>query len=79
MSEPPEKSGECVLKATTCSRSIWLDRYESPEARRAVQDTEQFARRRPALFFGGAVLAGLAVGRFFKSASPGASATSKTH
>jgi hypothetical protein len=36
-----------------------------------VRDTEQLARRQPALFFGGAFLVGLAAGRFLKSSAPG--------
>jgi len=35
-----------------------------------VEDVRHFARTRPALFIGGAFLAGLAIGRFFKSAAP---------
>jgi hypothetical protein len=39
----------------------------SAEVARTVQDVERFARRQPALFFGGAFLLGLAAGRFLKS------------
>jgi hypothetical protein len=35
-----------------------------------INDTEQLARRQPALFFGGAFLLGLAAGRFVKSSRP---------
>ncbi|HTV17703.1 MAG TPA: hypothetical protein VMG12_03505 [Polyangiaceae bacterium] len=42
----------------------------SSDARRLLRDTEQLARRQPALFFGGAFLLGLAAGRFLKSSSP---------
>jgi hypothetical protein len=35
-----------------------------------MADTEDFARRRPELFFGGLTLAGLAAGRFLRSSSP---------
>jgi gas vesicle protein len=35
-----------------------------------VSDVENFARKQPALFIGGAVLLGIAVGRFLKSSSP---------
>lgn len=35
-----------------------------------VRDTESFARRQPALFFGGAFLLGLAAGRFLKTSAP---------
>jgi len=40
------------------------------DARTLLRDTEQLARRQPALFFGGAFLLGLAAGRFLKSSSP---------
>jgi hypothetical protein len=39
----------------------------SADVRRTVHDVERFARRQPALFFGGAFLLGLAAGRFLKS------------
>jgi hypothetical protein len=39
----------------------------STEPRALVRDAEQFARAKPALFFGGAFLLGLAAGRFLKS------------
>jgi hypothetical protein len=39
----------------------------SADITRTVQDVERFARRQPALFFGGAFLLGLAAGRFLKS------------
>lgn len=35
-----------------------------------VRDTESFARRRPEVFLGGALLAGLALARFLKASSP---------
>lgn len=37
--------------------------------RELVHDAEQFARRKPALFFGGAFLVGLAAGRFLRASS----------
>ena len=40
------------------------------DARELVAEVEGFARRQPALFFGGAMLAGFAAIRFLKSASP---------
>jgi hypothetical protein len=40
------------------------------DARELVAEVEGFARRQPALFFGGAVLAGFAAIRFLKSAPP---------
>jgi hypothetical protein len=39
-------------------------------AQTLVRDTEQLARRQPALFFGGAFLVGVAAGRFLKSSAP---------
>jgi len=42
----------------------------SSDARTLLRDTEQLARRQPALFFGGAFLLGLAAGRFLKSSAP---------
>lgn len=41
----------------------------SADLRRLRGDAESLARSRPAVFFGGAFLFGLAVGRFFKSSS----------
>jgi hypothetical protein len=38
--------------------------------RRIIQDTERIARRQPALFYGAALLVGLAAGRFIKSSRP---------
>lgn len=40
------------------------------DAQRFIRDTEQLARRQPALFFGGAFLLGLTAGRFLKSSHP---------
>ncbi len=37
------------------------------DVRHLRSDAERFARSRPAMFFGGAFLVGLAIGRFFKS------------
>lgn len=43
---------------------------ESATPQSFVRDTEQLARRQPTLFFGGALLLGLAAGRFLKGAAP---------
>jgi hypothetical protein len=58
--------------AERASRSIeGVAQYVSKtDAQGFVRDTEQLARRQPALFFGGAFLLGLAAGRFLKSSSP---------
>jgi hypothetical protein len=40
------------------------------DAQSFIRDTEQLARRQPALFFGGAFLLGLTAGRFLKSSGP---------
>jgi hypothetical protein len=42
----------------------------STSAQSLIRDTEQLARRQPALFFGGAFLLGLVAGRFIKASSP---------
>ena len=42
----------------------------STDGRAMLRDTEQLARERPALFFGGAFVLGLAAGRFMKSSRP---------
>jgi hypothetical protein len=39
------------------------------DLRTVLHDTERFARSKPWVFFGGALLAGLAVGRFLRSSS----------
>jgi ElaB/YqjD/DUF883 family membrane-anchored ribosome-binding protein len=48
---------------------------ENRSIKEMVAETEQFARRQPALFFGGAVLLGFAALRFLKSAPDAAPAT----
>jgi hypothetical protein len=48
-----------------------LARYVSSTTPQSfVRDTEQLARRQPTLFFGSALLLGLAAGRFLKGAAP---------
>lgn len=42
----------------------------STDLRGVMRDTENLARRQPALFYGAAFLAGLALGRFMKSSAP---------
>ena len=55
--------------------SVSLDRFAgyvgSADVRRLRSDAERFSRARPAMFFGGAFLVGLAIGRFFKSSPAG--------
>ena len=46
------------------------DYVSSTDGPGIIRDTEQLARRRPALFFGGAFLLGLAAGRFLRSSRP---------
>ncbi len=41
------------------------------DMRELVGEVQQFARRQPTLFFGGAVILGFAALRFFKSSAPG--------
>jgi hypothetical protein len=58
--------------AERASRGIeGVARYVSnTSAQSFIRDTEQLARRQPALFFGSAFLVGLAAGRFLKSSRP---------
>jgi hypothetical protein len=49
---------------------------ERAELRTVVNDTESLARRRPTMFFGGALLLGLAAGRFLKSSAGSSASTS---
>lgn len=51
------------------------DYVASTDLRGLVRDSEGLARRQPVLFFGGAFMLGLAVGRFLKNAPPEASAS----
>lgn len=46
------------------------DALRQRDPRELVSEIEDFARRQPALFFGGAVILGFAALRFLKSASP---------
>jgi hypothetical protein len=46
------------------------------DMRELVGEVQEFARRQPALFFGGAVILGFAALRFLKSSAPGSSGTS---
>ena len=43
------------------------------DVRELVGEVQEFARRQPTLFFGGAVILGFAALRFFKSSAPGSS------
>lgn len=58
--------------AERASRSIdGVAQYvSSASAQSLIRDTEQLARRQPALFFGGAFLLGLTAARFLKASSP---------
>lgn len=48
-----------------------LSRYlRENDLRRFVRDTETFARRRPEVFLGGSLIAGLVLARFFKASRP---------
>ena len=48
------------------------------DMRELVGEVQEFARRQPTLFFGGAVILGFAALRFFKSSSPSASAPARS-
>ena len=47
------------------------DTVRTKNVRDAVYDVQDFARRQPAIFFGGALLLGFAAVRLFKTSSPG--------
>jgi hypothetical protein len=51
--------------------STMADYVDSTNAQKVMEDAERLARERPALFFGGAFLLGLAAGRFLKSSQAG--------
>lgn len=53
------------------------DAVRQRDLQQLVGEVEQFARRQPTLFFGGAVILGFAALRFFKSASTGARSPSE--
>lgn len=48
------------------------------DIRELVGEVQEFARRQPTLFFGGAVILGFAALRFFKSSSPSGSGLAKS-
>jgi len=58
--------------AESASRSVGrvAEYVSTTDGSGMIRDTEQLARRQPALFFGGAFLLGLAAGRFLKSSRP---------
>jgi hypothetical protein len=64
--EDQEKLAEYAAEAS--DRIEGLASYiDSADLGRVVSDTESFARRRSPLFFGGALVMGLAAGRFLRS------------
>ena len=52
----------------------FADAIEDRDIRELAGEVQDFARKQPTLFFGGAVILGFAALRFFKSAGPGSSA-----
>lgn len=54
------------------------DAVRQRDMRELLGEVQQFARRQPTLFFGGAVILGFAALRFFKSAAPNAAAAAQT-
>lgn len=61
-----------IRQASAQVHSI-ADTVREKNARELVGEVQDFARRQPTLFFGGAVILGFAALRFLKSASPAAS------
>src|SRR6476660_675946 len=54
------------------------DTVRERDVRELVGEVQEFARRQPTLFFGGAVVLGFAALRFLKSTAPNAGGTSQT-
>lgn len=48
----------------------WADHLRGSDFSELVHEVEDFARRRPEVFFGGALLAGILTGRFLRASSP---------
>jgi hypothetical protein len=67
-----EQSGDFGRYADRAAQQVErLSTYlRDNDLRGFVRDTEDFARRRPEVFLGGALLAGLALARFLKASSP---------
>ena len=67
-----EQSGDFGRYADRAAQQVdRLSTYlRDNDLRGFVRDTENFARRRPEVFLGGALLAGLALARFLKASSP---------
>ncbi len=67
-----EQSGDFGRYADRAAQQVdRLSTYlRDNDMRGFVRDTENFARRRPEVFLGGALLAGLALARFLKASSP---------
>lgn len=67
-----EQSGDFGRYADRAAEQVErLSNYlRDNDLRGFVRDTEDFARRRPEVFLGGALLAGLALARFLKASSP---------
>lgn len=66
--EGPMPVAAQYLKQAAEQIDIVASNVETRNLRELVTETEQFARRQPALFFGGAMLLGFAALRFLKSA-----------
>lgn len=73
--EGPMPVAAQYLKQAAEQIDVVASHVESKNLRELAADTEQFARRQPALFFGGAMLLGFAALRFLKSAPANASGT----
>ena len=71
-----EKSAKYVSGAAD-SVSGFAERVSNRSAAELLGDVEDFARERPALFFGATVIAGFALARFLKSSNPADSGTDR--
>jgi hypothetical protein len=73
--EEQEKLAGYAVDASQRIESV-ASYIDQAQLRTVVSDTETLARKKPSVFFGGALLVGLAAGRFLKSSSSGSSSAS---
>lgn len=66
--ETPQ-AAELIRQASAQIQSL-ADTVRQRDLREFVGDVQEFARRQPTIFFGGAIVLGFAALRFFKSAAP---------
>lgn len=63
------QAAEYIRKASDQIQGV-ADTVRERDVRELVDEVQEFARKQPTLFFGGAILLGFAALRFFKSTAP---------